>query len=484
VKEKVVSKNILIFADGTGQAGGLRPDQNLSNVYKLFRATRIGAESPIDPAQQLAFYHQGLGTASDQGGIHFGLSDRVRTLAGAAAGLGISKNVTDCYETILRVFEPGDRIYLFGFSRGAYTARSLANVLNLCGVPTEDGHGNPLPRSGRALRAIAAEAVTKVYDHGAGHPRKEFEAEREQQARRFRAKYKSGDNPDRGDVYPYFIGLFDAVAALGISALQQALIAVLWIGVSCLIAAALSWIAKALLGTSFLASFVAILVLFAAIAGVLYFRATYKSIHDFPNKGDRHSHFARWSKKNYDGFLDHRTDYIRHAMSIDETRKDFPRVIWGDRHFVQRESKPGEPVQLKQVWFAGNHSDVGGSYPEEESRLSDITLSWMKEQISALPNPVLVDPARLHTFPDAGGMQHSEVESLRDAWPSWSPLKPTWPVEARVVDNAGALHPTVHDRFAFERVLNSAAWVPYRPEPLRHHPDVAKYYAAPRVDGA
>jgi hypothetical protein len=42
-------KNILIFSDGTGQAGGLRPDENRSNIYKLFRATRCGPDTEIDP---------------------------------------------------------------------------------------------------------------------------------------------------------------------------------------------------------------------------------------------------------------------------------------------------------------------------------------------------------------------------------------------------------------------------------------------------
>ena len=62
-----MSKNILIFADGTGQAGGLRPDQQLSNVYKLFRATRVGPDSPVDPCQQIAFYDPGIGTTSASG---------------------------------------------------------------------------------------------------------------------------------------------------------------------------------------------------------------------------------------------------------------------------------------------------------------------------------------------------------------------------------------------------------------------------------
>ena len=52
-------KNILIFSDGTGQAGGLTPDENVSNIYKLYRATRCGPENNIDPSQQLTFYDSG-----------------------------------------------------------------------------------------------------------------------------------------------------------------------------------------------------------------------------------------------------------------------------------------------------------------------------------------------------------------------------------------------------------------------------------------
>lgn len=48
-------KNILIVSDGTGQAGGLTPDENISNIYKLYRATRCGPENNIDLSQQLTF---------------------------------------------------------------------------------------------------------------------------------------------------------------------------------------------------------------------------------------------------------------------------------------------------------------------------------------------------------------------------------------------------------------------------------------------
>jgi hypothetical protein len=54
-----MARNILVFADGTGNEGGLLPDESRTNVYKLFQATRIGPDSSIDPLEQIAFYVQG-----------------------------------------------------------------------------------------------------------------------------------------------------------------------------------------------------------------------------------------------------------------------------------------------------------------------------------------------------------------------------------------------------------------------------------------
>ena len=139
-------KNIVIFSDGTGQAGGVRPDQRLSNVYKLFRASRSGPDSPIDPDSQVAFYDAGLGTDDDAGPIAFRFARWLRKLLASVTGRGITRNITDCYVNILDNYDPGDRIFLFGFSRGAYTARCVANLLELCGVPALGRDGQPFPR--------------------------------------------------------------------------------------------------------------------------------------------------------------------------------------------------------------------------------------------------------------------------------------------------------------------------------------------------
>jgi len=111
--ESASGKNIIIFSDGTGQYGGVLPDQRLSNIYKMYRAMRPGTQTGFDPADQVAYYDPGLGSGE--------LGGRVRNILAAAFGTGISENIIDCYEAILRHYQDGDRIFLFGFSRGAYT---------------------------------------------------------------------------------------------------------------------------------------------------------------------------------------------------------------------------------------------------------------------------------------------------------------------------------------------------------------------------
>ena len=55
-----MAKNIVVYSDGTGQDGGVRPEQRVSNVYKMYRASRTGPDNPIDPNEQVTFYDPGL----------------------------------------------------------------------------------------------------------------------------------------------------------------------------------------------------------------------------------------------------------------------------------------------------------------------------------------------------------------------------------------------------------------------------------------
>ena len=473
-----MAKNILIFADGTGQAGGLRPDQRLSNVYKLYRATRTGPDSSIDPAKQVAFYDPGLGTITSSGAVRIGWLEWLKSVAGMAVGLGFNKNVIDCYEAILRLYQPGDRIYLFGFSRGGYTARAVANVINLCGVPTTDGSGNPLPRAGRKLRAIAKEAVTKVYGHGAGYARDKFEAEREEIGRNFRSKYEAGNNPDRGDVVPEFIGVFDSVAALGLPIGTRILVIALMLGLAWGLSALFANVAMYWRGWDYEATLVTTLALLAAALTGAYAATTVRFAPKRMKSTFLPFHFALWHAQNYDRYLDKRVPRARHALAIDESRKHFSRVGWGLKADGNEPEAPGKKPRFVQTWFAGNHSDIGGSYLEEESRLSDIALSWMLDEVTDPEdfNPIIVDHSKLHLFPDPLGPQHCEHFSYAQAHPWLAKLGIKWPRQDRQIPHNAPLHRSVLNRFKAAAVQDCANVGPYRPKSLRQHDETKRWY--------
>ncbi len=112
-----MSKNVIIYSDGTGQVGGFRFDEDRSNVNKLYRATRCGPDSTVDPREQVAFYDAGLGSQADGANI-FGRTFRaLHNVIAQATGFGITRNIIDCYAALIRPWRPGDRIFLIRFSR-------------------------------------------------------------------------------------------------------------------------------------------------------------------------------------------------------------------------------------------------------------------------------------------------------------------------------------------------------------------------------
>jgi T6SS, Phospholipase effector Tle1-like, catalytic domain len=186
----------------------------------------------------------------------------------------------------------------------------------------------------------------------------------------------------------------------------------------------------------------------------------------------------------------------RSANAIDERRKDFDRVTWG-----QADSK-----QLSQAWFAGNHSDIGGSYPETESRLSDISLQWMIEEVLKLDHPIRLGPVTvngegmlgtgytgtpLHLYPDATSMQHSEIAGTRDAIDAFRERLPrifrgllanaNYDIIKRAILPQAKIHPTVMERFSLKSVVDCASDKVgnYRPEALRDHNDFKDFYPHP-----
>jgi uncharacterized protein (DUF2235 family) len=172
-------RRLIICADGTWN----RPDEDdhgveaPTNVTKLARAIRPVAR---DGMSQIVSYHLGVGTGS--------LMDKV---LGGAFGEGLDRHVLDCYRFLVDNYVVGDELYLFGFSRGAYTVRSLAGLIRNSGLLTVDHAG------------MADQAFQLYRDRDPEkHPTSET-------ARRFREQYAY-------EPHITCIGVWDTVGALGI----------------------------------------------------------------------------------------------------------------------------------------------------------------------------------------------------------------------------------------------------------------------------
>lgn len=174
-----MSKRLVVCCDGTWN----RPDELkggvpcATNVFKL--SLGLAREDP-DGVEQRLLYQQGVGTK------------RFERIRGGAFGVGLGRNVRACYRFIVETYEPGDELWFFGFSRGAFTARSVAGLVRNCGVLRRE-HVDRIGDGWRLYRNRNATA------HPSG-----------MQAQIFRRMYA---HPD-ADVH--FIGVWDTVGSLGI----------------------------------------------------------------------------------------------------------------------------------------------------------------------------------------------------------------------------------------------------------------------------
>ena len=270
-------RNIVICCDGTGNE---YCDAN-SNVVKLYHAMEQNA-------QQVVYYHPGVGTMGAQQALTAAGKTWTKWL-GLGFGYGLSENIADAYGFLMRNYQPGDQVFVFGFSRGAYTARALCGLLEMCGL-LRPGNEGQIPY---ALRLFKRQAGR--FDAVRGVPSKFYIA------KGFKSTFSV-------DCKPHFAGLWDTVSSVG-------------------------W--------------------FLDLSGL--------------KKGSM----------PYTAKLD-QVDVVRHAVSLDERRSFFR------QNLVDGMPCPGDqPRDLKQVWFAGVHSDVGGSYPEAKAGLANITLRWMLNEAEA-----------------------------------------------------------------------------------------------------
>ena len=302
-------RNVVVCCDGTGNQYGSAN----SNVIKLYWT--LSAQD-----RQIAYYHPGVGTMGARNALS-SLGKWWTQVRGLAFGYGFSDNIADVYSFLMDEFNPSDRIFIFGFSRGSYTARALCGLLHMCGLLTP-GNEALIPY---ALRLYKSNDPCK------------FEI-----AEGFRTTFSI-------PCTPYFLGLWDTVSSVG-------------------------WILDPI----------------HTQGGHLPYTAT---LPDVP--------------------------VVRHAVSIDERRAFFRQNLVHE--------PAGTNQNVRQVWFAGVHSDVGGSYSEAESGLSKIVLRWML--CEAQSAGLLLDPQKVidvlggkapYVAPDPKGKLHKSLHGfwwLGEVWP-------------------------------------------------------------------
>jgi uncharacterized protein (DUF2235 family) len=259
-----VPKNLVICLDGTGAQPRQAGNTNLVRLYSMLDLS--------DPRKQIAYYDPGVGTFASAG-AWTPLSRWFSRMLGLAFGSGLKQNLGEVYTWLMQNWERGDQVFVFGFSRGAYTARALLGLLRTLGL-LRPGSENFVPY------------VVSTYAGNWGdiHKNAEIFAQRV-------------DDEGRTTVPVRYLGVWDTVKA----------------------------------------------------AGFLRRSISWRYTHELPN-----------------------AQRIRHAVSIDERR----------RLFREYPIAAADETLREEVWFAGVHSDVGGTF-DDDPALSTIALKWIVEQAVA-----------------------------------------------------------------------------------------------------
>ena len=350
------AKSIILFSDGTGNSSA---KLFKTNVWRLYEAVDLGPLPPGDERRiQIAYYDNGVGTSTF----------RPLAVLGGVFGWGLKRNILHIYRYVCRNYQPGqqqgpgdhsdetgDYIYGFGFSRGAFTMRLVISLLATEGVVTYTDERDLARKSADAYRAFCHRANPRFFPFLAIAAR----VVRQLLITGWRKLWHQ-DIYDRTKNYRpilKFVGVWDTVAAYGgpFSELTRAIDNWIW----------------------------------------------------------------PLSMPNYK--LTRQVRRARHALAIDDERDAFHPLLWDevfeqlligeDKHKPAADPTKITAERLKQVWFSGMHSDVGGGYPDES--LSYISLVWMIREARACglrTLPELVD--RIEKMSNSFGPIHNSRAGL------------------------------------------------------------------------
>jgi uncharacterized protein (DUF2235 family) len=191
-----MGKNIVICCDGTANEFA----QDRTNVVKLYYTLEQST------GKQIGFYHPGLGTMEPSGALATPARKITRFL-GKATGYGLSNDIRDAYVFLMNNFQDDDKVYLFGFSRGAYTARAVCSLLTMYGL-IHPGNDPLVPYAIRMMMAIDRAQVRK--QEKGNNPTEDYAVKNYfQLARDFR------NSMCRPVCNPHFVGVWDTVSSVG-----------------------------------------------------------------------------------------------------------------------------------------------------------------------------------------------------------------------------------------------------------------------------
>ena len=333
---KAAPKNIVLLSDGTGNSSA---KLFKTNVWRLFQTLDLA-----DPARQIAYYDDGVGTSSF----------KLFAVLGGVFGFGLKRNVIDIYSFCCRNYKSGDRIYCFGFSRGAFTIRIVAGMIAYQGLVAYDNNEADLAR----FAADAYRLYRRRFNGGIlkylGYAHIDLRGMRDRVIswwRRFRGQKVSAPSITEIESI-HFVGIWDTVDAYG-GPIQEMTRAIDY------------WI---------------------------------------------------WPLSMPDHFMSAKVHRACHALALEEERDAFSPVIWDERYVrgtarvagqektqwlfgidydprcdaakaadpaphARTDVLPIDRERISQVWFTGVHSDIGGGYPQ--NGLSFVTLDWMMDRAKA-----------------------------------------------------------------------------------------------------
>ena len=327
-----MSKNIVLLSDGTGNSSA---KLFKTNVWRLFQILDLS-----NPARQIAFYDDGVGTSSF----------KIFAALGGIFGFGLKRNVVDIYSFCCRNYAPGDRIYGFGFSRGAFTIRVVAGLIAREGLVPYTGDEAALARyAADAYRAYRRRFnITK----GVVTPLRNLRDLCIKVYRKVRgiAQFDKDRQIDIPTIH--FLGVWDTVDAYG-GPIEEMTRAIDY------------WIWPLSMPDRFLNAKV------------------HRACHALSIEDERDAfrpviwdeRYVRGTavvpgrdKQNWLFGIDYdpRDDAAKAADPAPHLRTNLPAV---DRE------------RISQVWFTGVHSDIGGGYPQDG--LSHVTLDWMLDRAEA-----------------------------------------------------------------------------------------------------